>query len=324
MVENFIIVLEQVVILAVLIGTGAVAGKCGILKKEAIPSLNHFMLNIVSVCIIIKSFYREFDPALLRSLLIAVCLGFLSHFVGILAAHCIIKSNHDKEVQTQHLSVYRFAVVFSNCGFMALPLQNALLGEDGVFFGASYVAIMNILSWTYGLAIMKGDIKSLSARKLFVNPGVIGVVLGLFLFLTGIVIPKVVIEPISYLAALNTPVPMVMIGFMLWEIFHDGLFRIRKLLGSVNLYLTMLLRLVLVPFTMLFILTLLKVDSTVSMSIMICASAPTAAATTMFSEKFGKNTDVSVTLVSISTIASLITMPLIIGFARFLLLGSGV
>jgi predicted permease len=52
---------------------------------------------------------------------------------------------------------------------------------------------------------------------------------------------------------------------------------------------------------------------------MICASAPVAVSTTMFTERFHKDTDISVTLVSLSTVASLLTMPILIGLAKSIL-----
>jgi predicted permease len=121
------------------------------------------------------------------------------------------------------------------------------------------------------------------------------------------------------MAALNTPVPMFIIGFMLWEIIHNGMPRVRKILTYQKLYLTIALRLILVPLLILLVLTSFPMDQTLAISVMICASAPVAATTTMFSEKFDADTDVSVTLVSLSTVCSLLTMPLTVGLARYLL-----
>lgn len=77
--------------------------------------------------------------------------------------------------------VLRFATVFSNCAFMSFPLQEAVLGDDGLFYGAVFVAVFNILVWTYGLVCMSGDIKEISAKKLITNPGIIGVVIAIII-----------------------------------------------------------------------------------------------------------------------------------------------
>jgi predicted permease len=314
MAENFLVVGEQVIILFILIGIGSIAGKTGILHQEAIHSLNTFVLYLVSPMVIIKSFYREYNPALFGLLLGTVGLALMAHLLNIFLAHMLLK---DKDRRKQ--CVLRFGAVFSNCGFMAIPLQSALLGDDGVFFGAAYMAIFNVICWTYGLVQMSGSRKELSLKNILLNPGVLGVAIGLVVFLTGLYLPPIIFEPISYMAALNTPIPMFIIGFMLWEIIHNGISRVRKIVTNKKLYLTIALRLIFMPLLILAILICLPIDRTLSISVMICASAPVAATTTMFSEKFNADTDVSVTLVSLSTVCSLLTMPLTVGLARYLL-----
>lgn len=310
MLQNFLTVAEQVAILFILICIGAVAGKIKLIKKEAIPSLNNFVLYIVTTTVIIKSFYREFDPDMLKGLIVAIVLAVTSHLLNILIAHLVIR---DKDKQKQ--SVLRFASVFSNCGFMAIPLQSALLGDEGVFYGAVYIAVFNIMCWTYGLILMSGDKKNLSVKKIFLNPGVVGVTTGLIIFLTSVKLPDIIYMPISYVAALNTPLPMFIIGFMLWEILSKGMNEVKTLISNPKIYLMMAVRLVVVPLLMFGLMIVLKIDKMIMLSVLICASAPVAATTSMFAEKFGGDRQLSVASVAISTIISLITMPLIVGMA---------
>ncbi len=310
MLQNFIMVAEQVAILFILICIGAIAGHIGLIKKEAISSLNNFVLYVVCTMVIVKSFCRDFNTEMLKGLLVAVALAVGTHILNIIIAHLII---HDKDKKKE--SVLRFASVFSNCGFMAIPLQSALLGDEGVFYGAVYIAIFNIMCWTYGLILMSGDRKNLSVKKIFINPGVVGVTVGLIIFIASINLPDIVFMPISYIAALNTPLPMFIIGFMLWEILSQGFNSVRELLKSPKLYVALSIRLILVPLLVLGLMILLKVDRIILLSMLICASAPVAATTSMFAEKFGGDRKLSVAAVSISTIFSLITMPLIVGIA---------
>ncbi len=310
MLQNFLTVAEQVGILFILICIGIVAGKTKLIKKEAVPSINNFVLYVVTTTVIIKSFYREFDIHMLKGIGIALALAFASHFINILIAHLVI---HDKDKEKQN--VLRFASVFSNSGFMAIPLQSALLGDEGVFYGAVYIAVFNILCWTYGLIIMSGDRKNLSAKKIFLNPGVIGVTVGLLIFIASVKLPEIIFMPMSYISALNTPLPMIIIGFMLWGILSNGIGEIKELISNPKLYLMMAIRLLIVPIIMFGLMSLLKIDKIIMLSILICASAPVAATTSMFAEKFGGDRQLSVAAVSISTIVSLITMPLIIGMA---------
>ena len=98
---------------------------------------------------------------------------------------------------------------------MSLPLQKAILGDDGWFYGSIFVAVFNIFVWTHGLVSMSGDKKQLSFKKLVLNPGLIGVLLAIILFITGFKLPYIISQPVEYLAVLNTPLPMLIIGFYL-------------------------------------------------------------------------------------------------------------
>ena len=128
--------------------------------------------------VIIKSYIREFSYELLGDLLISLSLSVAIHVLAIIVANIFypVKNNTDRN-RTSH-----YAAIFSNAGFMALPLQGAILGDIGVFFGASYVAVFNVVSWTYGLWVMsKGEKNRFSVRKL-INPGTLSVVVGLVIF----------------------------------------------------------------------------------------------------------------------------------------------
>ena len=96
---------------------------------------------------------------MLKGLGITFAASLLSHAATIVIAHLFI---HDKDKRREN--VLRFGAVFSNCGYMSLPLQNALLGADGVFYGATYIAVFNIVMWTYGVFLMDGGVKSISLK----------------------------------------------------------------------------------------------------------------------------------------------------------------
>lgn len=304
MLTNFLTVAEQVVVLFLLIGVGALCAKTGIIKEVAIKSCSDLVLIVVTPCVIIQSFQRPFDAAMLKGLGLACLIALSIHIVTILLAHLLL---HDPVAARER--VLRVGAVLSNAGFMSLPLQNALLGEDGVFYGAAYVAIFNLILWSYGLVEMSGSRQNLSPRKLILNPGVLSLAIGLMLFLARITLPTVLASPMGHLAALNTPLPMLIIGFYLADTDLKAALRDWRSYAAIGL------RLLVVPLTALGILYLCGVRGTLLVSMIIAASAPVAASTTMFATKYDCDTGLSVNLVSLSTLLSLITMPLIVALA---------
>lgn len=307
MLINFLTVAEQVVVLFILIGIGVICGKTGILKSSAVKCCSDLVLIVVTPCIIIQSFQRPYDPAMLKGLGLACLIALLIHVATILLAHVLL---HDPVARRER--VLRVGAVLSNAGFMSLPLQEALLGNEGVFYGAAYVAVFNLVLWSYGLVEMSGSRKNLSPRKLILNPGVLSIAIGLVLFLGSVSLPPVLSSPMGHLAALNTPLPMLIIGFYLGQTY------LRIALKDVRGYAAIGLRLLVVPLAALGVLYVCGVRSTLLVSMVIAASAPVAASTTMFATKYDCDTGLSVNLVSLSTLFSLVTMPLIIGVAQML------
>lgn len=305
MADNFIITAQQVLVLFVLIGIGFLCGKKGLLTDLSSKKITDIVLYVVTPCVMISAFQRDFSVELLTDLLItALCAAGIMG-LSILASMAIFRQKDETRKK-----VLQFSSVFSNCGFMSLPLQKAILGDDGWFYGSVFVAVFNILVWTYGLVMMSGDKKQLSVKKLAFNPGIVGALAALLLFVAGIKLPYIISQPISYLADLNTPLPMLIIGFYLSQA------NLKKAFTDVEAYITIALRMLIIPLASVFIMILLKVDSTIMVACTIAACAPTAATTTMFATKFNRDVELSVGLVASTTIISVVTMPLIIAIAK--------
>ena len=305
MAESFVTVAQQVVVLFLLIGVGVACAKRKMLQQTAVKSLADLVLVVVTPCVIVQSFQRRFDPAMLRGLGIACLTALLVHAATIVIVRLVFR---DPDVAKRR--VLRFGTVFSNAGYMSLPLQQALLGDTGVFYGAAYVAAFNLILWSYGVLEMSGDKTSLSPKKLLFNPGMIGIAIGLVLFLCSVQLPEIVAAPIRHLAALNTPVPMIIVGFYLSET------NLWQALRDKRSYISIAIRLIAVPAVTLTVMWLCGIRGVLLVACVIAASAPSAAATTMFATRYGQDTALSVNMVSLSTLASLITMPVIVGIAQ--------
>ncbi len=301
----FLNVLTQVIILFILIILGVILTKSKILTEKGVSSMTDMVLMLVTPCVIIKSFVRPFDKSVLKNLLISFLITFILHIGFIVLCHLLV---HSKEKATER--VLRFGSIFSNCGYMSIPLQQALLGDVGVFYSASFIAIFNFFIWSYGIITISGDKKYLTPKKMVFNPGIVGISLGLIVFLFSVPMPKLILEPINYMASLNTPLPMIIIGYHLTKS--------NLLLGfkDLNCIFAMALKLIIFPALALGGMYLCGDRGDMLVSLLISCSAPTAAITTMFAAKFGANTSLSVNMVSLSTILSLITMPCLITLAQ--------
>lgn len=305
MTENFIMIIQQVLVLFVLIAVGFLCGKKRIITDSSAKHITDIVLYVVTPCIMVSSFQREFSVELLANLgIMAVCAALVfAASIGI--SHLVFRGKDESRRK-----VLRFATIFSNCGFMSLPLQKAILGDDGLFYGAVFVAVFNVIVWTYGLVSMSGDMKMLSIKKLVFNPGIVGVVIALIIFVCKIKLPYIISQPVDYLAALNTPLPMLIIGFYLSQA------NLKKAFSDLWAYASMAIRLIVIPLAAALVMALFRVDSTILVACVIASSAPTAATTTMFSTKYNRDTELSVSIVAATTLLSMVTMPLVIAFSQ--------
>ncbi len=307
MLESFLIVGTQVLVLFILILIGFFCGKSGLLNRQAIGPMNDLVLYIVNPCVIINSFRREFDPAYLKGFLIALLSAAIAHATCLILSLVIFRKQEENKRK-----VLRFATIFSNCGFMALPLLQALVGSDGVFYGAAYLVVFNLLIWSYGQYTMAKGTDGFSAKKIVLNPSIIAVVIGLVIFFTSAQLPSLIALPVEYLAALNTPLPMIIIGFTISRLDLKSMFRPGDEL------LVYALRLIAGPVLLLGILYLMGIRGPLLIACIVSSSAPVAGLTTMLSIKFHGDEELSARLVATSTLLSILTMTLIVGFTQFI------
>lgn len=300
-------VFSQVMILMIMIAVGFAAAKAKIMTAEGARCCTDIALIIATPCVIIKSLIREYSNEIMKSLAFAIFITLLVQVLMIFLSRLIL---HSKDKARER--VLRFGTIFANCGFMSLPLQQVILGADGTLYGSAYVIMFNLVIWSYGVFLISGDKKYIKPKKLFVNPGIIGLAIGLVIFIFSIPIPKIIYSAIDYMSALYTPLPMLIIGYHLAQNNPLTAFKDPKCLLAV------LLRMIVYPLAVLGFLYLIGVRETLLVSVIISVSAPVAAITTMFSSKYGADTPLSVDMVSLSTVAAAVTMPLVITLAQLL------
>ena len=320
MLENIILVSKQVGVLFALMSVGFFCNRHRLLNDVAIKGVTELLVLIVTPCVIIHSFIQQtFSPSLLGDLGWALAAAIFSHVVGsMIALFCL----HDRDARRE--GVLRFAAIFSNAGFMGLPLEYAILGADGVFFGAMYVVVFNIACWTWGVAVMCRGAKVTNLRSVLVNPGTVGVALGLPFFLFSLKLPEVVGRPLEMLADLNTPLAMIMVG---WYLAESGKCKVEgvkyKMKGAFLIFKVGARRLVVVPLAVIGAFVGIRacvpsLNPVMAVAIVTAASAPVAALTTVIAARYNRDVTTATGLVSGTTLLSILTMPPIIGFALWL------
>lgn len=176
---------------------------------------------------------------------------------------------------------------------------------------AAFASILNLLQWTYGIVIITRRKDMINIKKVFVNPVTISLVIGLFLFITGIKLPGVINSTMAGVAALNTPAAMIVLGYYL------SCVRIRDLLLNPSLYLASFVRLIIIPLLTLLVLYIIPAGhGQIGMITLIAAATPVGTSTAIFAQKFGQDYERAVCMVCLSTLFSIITMPVVMYLAQ--------
>ncbi len=304
--RNLLIVAEQVAVLFVLMGVGAALRKAKLVDGRGIEGIVNLLVLVVTPCLIVDSFQRPFDPSMLASLGLAFLIAVLGHAVAIALAVRVVRQRA-ADVRKPLL----LAAVFSNAGFMGIPLEQAILGETGVFFGVVYVIVFNLFMWSWGVRVMADGGGTAARWKMAANPGTVGIALGLPLFLFSVRLPPFLGAAVHHVANLNTPLAMIVIGHAL---AGARLGRVARLPAA---HAAVLFRLVAYPLLMIAALCPFRnlLDRRMMLAIVIAASAPVAAMVSMFAVKFGRDVDASVAVVCGSTVLSVLTLPPVIALA---------
>lgn len=309
MLENIQILVSQIIVMFLLMAVGFVCVRLKYLNNDGAGQLSVILTRIIAPCVVIDSFQREFDPALVTDLLAAAGCTIIAMGLSMAVGHFLFRANGP------HINFAdkRMCVVFTNCGFMALPLLDALYGSYGLFLGSAFIAINNVLLWSYGVSQLCRD--TTRAQKLYnaiLNPGTVSLAIGLVFFLSPLDLPQIPATCVSYLASLNTPVAMIILGAFLAQC------DLRSCFQDKQVYYVTALRLLILPLITLAIFLLLPLDNVLRNTMLISAAAPVAMACSMFGQVYGTDYLFSTRAVAVSTILSAITIPSMIALSGLL------
>ncbi len=300
--QNLATVAAQVGVLFALMAVGAVCRRVRLVDETSVKGMVNVLLLVVTPSLIIDSFQRPFDSSMMHGFFWAFVIAAFAHVAIILFARIFSRGDDSSR------PVLRLAMVFSNAGFMGIPLEQAILGAEGVFYGIVYVVVFNFFMWSWGLYEMRGTGNGergtgngerwRSLRPMIVNPGTVGIAIGLPLFFASISLPAILKTPVHLLAELNTPLAMLVIGFYLAGADF------RRVIRMPSAYFAAVVRLIVYPLAMVALLFPLRAHfpREMMLALVTAASAPVAAMVSMFASKFERDVDLSVGLVSGTTL----------------------
>ena len=298
--ELAIITVKQVLELFVLIISGIFLYKKNIIREDGKKLLSDILIKFVVPCMIINSYMGKFNDEVLDNIGKSFIYSIILCVIGIVISLAV-----SFVVSDEHKGIFRFACSFSNAAYMGFPLIRALFGEEGILYASSYVTVFNILLWSVGYVFFadKMPIKKL-LKNLITCPPIIAVVVGLIIYLFKIPVTNIIADPISSVGAMTTPISMIVTGVAMGE---AGIVRLIK---QKHLLYGLFIRLILIPMVSLLVFYIFNISGIVATVTLVLEACPCAAITTMFAIQYGHDQKYAAALVVISTICSIVTLPL--------------
>ncbi len=308
---------RAVFILFCLMIPGFIMKKLKLADDKTPLGFTNTILYITQPALLFVGFFRPYDKNIMGGAVAVFVFTFLVHALFLLTVRLFFK-NAPKETA----KVYRFGSVFANAGYMGIPLITMIFGAEAAIYASVYTIGFNFFAWSFGYLIYSEDKSYISFKKMFINAATVPTFLGVIIFVTNLYsyIPEaasgIVTDVLTMLKDTVAPMSMMVIGMRLADLNLKGAFR------DVYLYIGLSLRLVLFPamvFCVLLLCKLLGFYNEIAFSVtLICAATPAASATCMFAEKFSSDSVTASKFVSISTILSLVTMPLMVMLLKLL------
>ena len=303
--EYSILVLNQAVIMILICVIGMICYKTNIITKNVQKYFSSLVLKVVMPCLIITSFQVDLSPEVMDGLIKAVILSVISHIVMILTSNLIIRKNEKREY-----AIERFSLVYTNCGYMGIPLIEGVLGAEGVIYATVYMIVFNVLVWSHGVIVMRNKFSPRDLLTVLKSPTMISIGVGLIFLISGLRLPYIISKPLSYVASMNTPLPMLIAGVTIaQQSFFDTIKDFRAIFISA-------IRMLILPVIVFFVIRWIPCSDEVFLSTILSVSCPSAAVGTLFAIEYNKNAAYASRIFAITTVASSITMPLIILFVN--------
>ena len=296
--------LEQISAMVIVAILGMVFIRGHMLQEADSRILAKVVLYGTNPCMLFSSFQMEFSGDKAQGFLIGLIAAAVIHLVFIAMEKLIQKPLRLDAVE-------RTSLVFTNAGYILIPLVHATLGSEYVFYYCPFIVIQTFLIWTYLLVDM-GQKNMVKVRKVLLNPNILAIILGLVTFFGQIKIPHVLDSSITLLGDATGALTMLIIGMAI------GMMPLKRIFSQGRAYLVASLRLLVFPGIIIAIIwashicVFFPVAEKVLLNSVMAAAAPVGTIVTQFSELFGLDGHKAGSINILSVFFCIITIPMLV------------
>lgn len=299
-------IILQMLVLTLVIFVGAIIHYTHLLPEDADKIFSTLVIYITNPALILHSVLSNELGITKIQTLQYLGIGFLFYIVLIVVAKLFGKLPLGGSISKKHLEAM---LVFTNMGFMGLPVVQAVYGDGGIFYIALMGIPFNILVYSYGVYLLAKQGETFSVLRI-INPSIIVAIGVLALYFLEVPVPEVIMDTAELLGDVTVPLALLVIGFNLAKE------PLKEILCDANTYVFVLIKLLIYPLIIWGIFRTFIADKNFLGVLAIIAAMPVGSNVAMLHSQYGdENGGGRIAKCTVlSTIGSVISIPLIVAF----------
>lgn len=298
-----IILFKQLIIMFAMLALGVWMKRSKMMSETTFKELGVFLLYVISPIVVFRGYLVA--PTQVNTMRLLVSFG--ASFILLLMIIGIATLIYHKD----GLSI--FASIFTNSGFMGIPLVVALFSQEAVFVLSPLLSWLFVIQWTLGIVVVTKDPRSMSFKKVMLNPVIIATIVGVIVYFLHIPIPEVLDEFLGRIGAMLMPIAMIVLGSSFAHLSFKNVFL------DARVWLMVLVRLFVLPLFVVVALSVIAKDfELVAYTLLVAMSAPIGANVAILAQQYNKDTTLAASQIMLTTLFSIISMPLMVFIADML------
>lgn len=322
---NIGIIFGQMLVLLAMMAVGFFCYKKNWVSDETAGHLSKLVVNVFNPILVVNGVLGQNSVDAGNSVAWNI-MFIVAYFVMLMVVGSFLPALLRPEAK--HKSIYRLMTIFSNVGFMGIPVIKSIFGDGAMIYVAFYILGYNIMLYTVGMFLaQKAGAEEQEVRntlalekksgvaeffKRLINPGVVAALFAVVIFAFGIQLPEPVLTFCDYMGNTTIPLSMIMIGISMAQA------NVKEVFTDWRIYVFILLRMIALPIAVTFalkgVVAAYAIDPVVFGVFVVELGMPVGSIIVMMTRECGADAAYCTRGVVLSTLASIITIPLICAF----------
>lgn len=303
--ENSWIIFQKLLVLFGFMLLGTFSYKRRWITDDGASQISRLIVNIFNPALIITgitssdgsySWSSVLTNTLLAVILFASLVAVSPLFVRVL------------RIKSGMRNMYSVMLIFSNLGFMGIPLIEALYGKTAIFYVGMYTLVFNILFYTYGFYLFEKERTAGKVHfqwKKLINPGVFACLVSMIIFSLQLEVPGTAVDFLDYLGGAAVPLSMMMTGVSLAKI------PLREVFTEWKMYQFTFVKMLVIPVIAALIIRNFSVEPMLAGIMILMYGMPNGSMPVMLAVDYGMDSSLCSRGIVLTTLLSLITLPIV-------------